>query len=198
MAKKGIHRSSGTEFKKGKGLTGRPFTKGRIPWNKGLRGVYQPATETIEKIRQSHIGKRYNNGIHWVAKVCQKCGKPFEVKRGEGRNRLYCSRECASSNRSRPCEGKVFYHDAGYRVIRLHGKPHFEHRLVAEKTLGRKLKRSEIVHHNNFNKTDNRPENLTVMSQRCHRALIDYLAKLWVKEHPDLVSKVTREYASGG
>ena len=51
------------------------------------------------------------------------------------------------------------------------GTRRLEHHLVAEKALGRKLRRGEHVHHINCNPADNRPENLLICSRAYHATL---------------------------
>ena len=62
---------------------------------------------------------------------------------------------------------------AGYWVVRLpDGGEMYEHRLVAEEMLGRPLTETEVVHHINEVKWDNRPENLMVLQdQGAHNRL---------------------------
>jgi hypothetical protein len=48
----------------------------------------------------------------------------------------------------------------GYITVRVNGKHIYEHRIIMEKELGRKLETYESVHHINGIRNDNRPENL--------------------------------------
>lgn len=48
----------------------------------------------------------------------------------------------------------------------------YEHRIVAEEMIGRRLLDGEIVHHINHDKQDNRPENLQVAADVAHHRIL--------------------------
>ena len=78
--------------------------------------------------------------------------------------------------------GGRYLTEEGYVRIRVPGHPDatqrgyvLEHRLVMEHKLGRRLLRTEVIHHINHVRDDNRPENLALMGgwdhhQRLHRS----------------------------
>lgn len=65
----------------------------------------------------------------------------------------------------------------GYRYIldKSHPNGHrgyvYEHRIVVERKIGRYLDKSEIVHHKNGNKLDNRIDNLEIISRSDHASM---------------------------
>jgi hypothetical protein len=75
--------------------------------------------------------------------------------------------------------GGVVVDVRGYRLVYMPDHPRaqqpngyiLEHRLIAERVLGRELSEDEEVHHINEDRSDNRLENLTVLSRRDHRLL---------------------------
>lgn len=116
--------------------------------------------------------------VNRECRICRKQFKIYPCRAKEKTRGFYCSRECFGVYQS-----KAFTMDKnpnwrggrknfnGYVQIRTRpNKYEFEHRVVAEKTLGRKLLSREVVHHINGIKNDNRPENLVVLKNRKEHA----------------------------
>jgi len=73
-----------------------------------------------------------------------------------------------SNPRWKPYGSKRFSHD--YTLVKTKNGWIKQERLIMQKHLGRKLFKNEIVHHKNYNKSDNRFVNLAVMTQKKHKA----------------------------
>ena len=121
-----------------------------------------------------------------LIKKCSNCRKEFKtypsrIKDGHGK---FCSKRCFYFNRQfsllgirNPCWRGGRVQRKGYWFIycpshpdAYNGKYIQEHRLVMEKKLCRYLKKGEIVHHINHIRTDNRIENLELLSKSQHSA----------------------------
>jgi len=118
--------------------------------------------------------------------MCDLCKKPFTTRRADylRRGNKHCGKRCATySHISVSAKKNISYgaengnwqggktlHQRGYVYTtapdhpRQHNGYVFEHIIVAEKMLGRHLNDSEVVHHKNGDRADNRPENLKVFS----------------------------------
>lgn len=100
-------------------------------------------------------------------KRCETCGRWFVREPGTAvvvwARRRFCSRPCRRGPRKPAAELR-----SPYRQARRGGVQRNEHRRIMEGLLGRKLGRFEFVHHRNGIKTDNRPENLELVTPAEH------------------------------
>lgn len=88
----------------------------------------------------------------------------FTFKHGH-HTRLFSSAE--QSRRAAQNTGDAMRDTGEGKTYRKRGGRH-EHRVVAERELGRPLTSRDVVHHKNHDIRDNRPENLEVMTRTQH------------------------------
>lgn len=104
-------------------------------------------------------------------KTCEQCGEQYAKRSSEAYwqfdERRFCSRRCAGLGLNpRTPDGEF---KARYRKVKTaDGRNMMEHRYVMEQVLGRRLMRSEQVHHKNHDRLDNRPENLEIVTSSEH------------------------------
>ena len=115
--------------------------------------------------------------------VCRICKRRFKTRL---KNTKHCSPKCTGismrkyldipdclENSNRKLDKNIGY----VRVyVPMHPEANnwgyvYEHRVIVEKLLGRRLEKNEVVHHKNGLRWDNRPENLEVMDKLEHSKL---------------------------
>ena len=157
--------------------------------------------------------KREREGVLFMD--CPVCGEPMRKARSvvaRAKLPVTCSRPCRSKMMSRQRNhryngGEWTDKRSGYRVMATgHMAPEdlallptppprdvLAHRMVMARTLGRPLIRSEMVHHKNGVKDDNRPTNLVLTDwakhSKMHREIERRMAEL-LEENRVLLARV--------
>lgn len=157
--------------------------------------------------RKSYIFNGKPNNRYYVKIVCSVCGKQIFADRQNRKKAkaAICSKECKVQLLSSRRPEKIFKNGLGSSVMQLAlGHPHknnqgrvCEHRLVIERSINRYLTKIEQIHHINMDKTDNRIENLDLMStqsihfkthgslNKCVKELLEKKILLYNKERKE-------------
>jgi hypothetical protein len=130
--------------------------------------------KTIFKKNDKRITGKNNHNWNGGKPKCKDCGKPISYS--SKKHRVIRCKSCSRKGVfSWLWKGGKFKTGSGYIYILNRNHPNatkngyvFEHRLVAEKKIGRYLNKFEHVHHLNGIKDDNRPENLEVINGYTH------------------------------
>ncbi len=124
----------------------------------------------------------------WVTKPCEACGTAVSRCRSQMLDHVFCSRKCSKGYLSKKMadmndvlnpermtmptrtklRAKKLNTGKGISYEKTFGR--HTHRIVAEEKLGRPLRKGEVVHHEDEQKRNNKPENLKVFQSQAEHA----------------------------
>lgn len=114
-----------------------------------------------------HKGDRIDYGT----RKCKQCGKDFTipVKRPQ---KEFCNYKCASAYKHDNCTPRPWKGKDGYRYLHIMGRGKVqEHVLIMEEHIGRRLEKTEVVHHIDGTRDNNDISNLLLLTRSEHSAL---------------------------
>lgn len=136
--------------------------------------VFKPRNAVIvycgkECYREARKSGKYEK-VLWTEDMRKKMSEQYK-----GAGNPMCGKTPWNTGRKRPeIQGEKHWNykggwlQSGYKYVCINGEQLAEHRYLMEQHFGRKLEEDEIVHHINGNRTDNRIENLEVVTRAEH------------------------------
>jgi len=127
-------------------------------------------------MKKFNIPCREKHFIKRAIKICPVCGKKFQVLWHDRNIRKYCSQKCfleyyhKQKIKDKIINGNFYINHNGY-IAKIGSEGKGYHREIIEKMIGRKIKKSECVHHINLDKQDNNIENLLLLNNSEHQKL---------------------------
>lgn len=118
-------------------------------------------------------------GRNRVQTICAQCGKELRLSKSLIRDLNFCSHSCARSYRNlhdNPMNDdarsslSLLRMGSGEKKTYLKINGRHAHRSIAERILGRPLKKGEVVHHIDRKIRNNAPENLKVFESQAEHA----------------------------
>jgi len=189
------------------------FKKGNVPWNIGIKHSEETRARMREANKKASTERMKKNPKPWhdekwlrseyldKKKSCAQIGRDIGHDASNIRDALIRfgipARNFSEAakllphkrgNRSNNWIGGIVENGSGYTqkyIGNINGKTIYrmEHILIAEKALGRSLKKDECVHHINGDKKDNRNANLLLCTNSYHQWLERRMSKLYKQEH---------------